>query len=243
MNSAIIVAAGNSTRMNSGESGGSGGNDNNNDTPKQFRLLAGKPLIIHTLRAFEDAESIKQIIVVVAENRRTDFLQLVSTHGLRKLKSIVAGGASRTESVWRGLQNVRSVTAQIVAVHDGARPFVTAQEIDATVAAAEQSGAAILAVPAIDTIKRIDENGDVVTTLPRAEIYHAQTPQCFRFALLKQAYEQALKDLPHRAATDDSELVERLGVKVKVIEGTRRNIKITHAEDWWLAEKIIKTGG
>ncbi len=227
MNSAIIVAAGKGERM---------GGDNG--TPKQFRLLANTPLIVHTLRRFEDARTIGEIIVVVAETQRTEFLQIASRYNLRKLKRIVAGGATRGESVWRGLQNVRAATAGIIAVHDGARPFVTGEEVDTVIEAARETGAAILARRATDTIKRV-ENENIVETLPRATIYQALTPQCFRYDVLMRAYEQA-KAANDFAATDDSDLVERTGVTVRVVEGSSRNIKITHAEDWWLAEKLLK---
>ena len=229
MISAIIVAAGKGERM--------GGDE----TPKQFRLLANTPLIIHTLRRFEEAHTIGEIIVVVAETQRADFLQIASRYNLRKLKRIVAGGATRGESVWRGLQNVRAATAEIVAVHDGARPFVTGEEIDEVIKSARETGAAILARQATDTIKRV-ENESVVETLPRGSIYQALTPQCFRYDVLMRAYEQA-KHANDFTATDDSDLVERTGVTVRVVEGSPRNIKITHAEDWWLAEKLLKGDG
>lgn len=226
MISAIIVAAGKGERM--------GGDE----TPKQFRLLANTPLIIHTLRRFEDAHTIGEIIVVVAETQRAEFLQIASRYNLRKLKRIVAGGATRGESVWRGLQNVRAATAEIVAVHDGARPFVTSEEIEKTIEAARETGAAILACRATDTIKRV-ENENIVETLPRETIYQALTPQCFRYDVLMRAYEHA-RNANDFTATDDSDLVERTGVTVRVVEGSPRNIKITHAEDWWLAEKLLK---
>lgn len=226
MNSAIIVAAGKGERMG------------DNGTPKQFRLLANTPLVIHTLRRFEDAYAIGEIIVVVAKTQRTEFLQIASHYNLRKLKRIVVGGATRSESVWRGLQHVRAASAEIIAVHDGARPFVTGEEIDTVVEAARETGAAILARRATDTIKRV-ENESIIETLPRANIYQALTPQCFRYDVLMRAYEQA-KAANDFAATDDSDLVERTGVTVRVIEGNSRNIKITHAEDWWLAEKLLK---
>lgn len=209
------------------------------DTPKQFRLLAGTPLIIHTLRRFEDAQTVGEIIVVVAETGRADFLQMASRHNLRKLKRIVAGGASRGESVWRGLQNVRAATAEIILVHDGARPFVTPDEINSTVEAARETGAAILARPAIDTMKESDGDDTIARTVPRTCMYHALTPQCFRYDILRHAYEQAAarNDL---TATDDSHLVEQTGVQVRLVEGSARNIKITRPEDWWLAEKFLK---
>ncbi len=226
MNIAIVVAAGKGERM--------GG-----DTPKQFRLLADTPLIIHTLRRFEDARTVGEIIVVVAETQRANFLQMASRHNLRKLKRIVAGGATRGESVWRALQSVRVATAEIILVHDGARPFVTPDEINSTVEAARETGAAILAHPAIDTMKESDGDDTIVRTVPRARMYHALTPQCFRYDILRHAYEQAAarNDL---TATDDSDLVEQTGVRVRLVEGSARNIKITRPEDWWLAEKLLK---
>jgi len=209
------------------------------DTPKQFRLLAGTPLIIHTLRRFEDAHTVGEIIVVVAETQRADFLQMASRHNLRKLKRILAGGATRSESVLRGLQNVRVATAEIILVHDGARPFVTSDEINSTVEAARETGAAILAHPATDTMKESDGDNTIARTVPRARMYHALTPQCFRYDILRHAYEQAAarNDL---TATDDSHLVEQTGVQVRLVEGNTRNIKITRPEDWWLAEKLLK---
>jgi len=223
MNVAIIAAAGSGTRM-----GGA---------PKQFRELAGIPIIIHTLRRFEQAASIGEIIVVVPANGRAQFINLAGQHKLGKLSRIVSGGASRAESVWRGLEAVRPATAEVVAVHDGARPFVTAAEIDKTVHAAQESGAAILSTPAVDTIKEV-ETGIVVRTLERACVRHALTPQCFHYSLLRRAYEQSLQE--NMDATDDSAIVERLGVKISVVDGDSRNIKITQPLDLMLAEILLR---
>ena len=131
MNVAIVVAAGQGTRMG-------GGNE-----AKQFRLLAGLPVIIHTLRCFEAAATIGEVIAVVPSQTRAEFLTIASKHGLRKLARVVGGGGTRAESVWRGLQTVRAATAQIVAVHDGVRPFVTPEEIDACVRAADENQTAV----------------------------------------------------------------------------------------------------
>ncbi|HEX8651971.1 MAG TPA: 2-C-methyl-D-erythritol 4-phosphate cytidylyltransferase [Pyrinomonadaceae bacterium] len=225
MNIAIIAAAGQGVRM-----GGS--------RAKQFLELAGTPIIIHTLKRFEQCADIQEIVLVLPAQDASGFLALAGRYSLRKLARVVPGGATRAESVLRGLQSVRAATAEIIAVHDGVRPFVKADEISRTIRAAQASGAAILAAPVVDTIKEV-ESGQVKGTLtPRSGLRRALTPQCFRYALLRQAYERA-PDFG-ADATDDSLLVERLGAKVLVIEGDPRNIKITSPEDLALAEIILK---
>ena len=224
MNVAIIAAAGQGTRL--------GG-----ERPKQFLELAGIPIIIHTLKRFEQCAEIQEIIVVLPAADTANFLALVGEHGLRKLARVVPGGATRAESVWCGLQSVRSTTAEIVAVHDGVRPFVTQEEITETVLAARASGAAILTAPVIDTIKETDD-GKVLGTLDRARLRRALTPQCFHYELLRRAFEQAPEIVA--GATDESSLVERLGVTVSIVEGDARNIKITRQEDLAFAEILFE---
>jgi 2-C-methyl-D-erythritol 4-phosphate cytidylyltransferase len=224
MNVAIIVAAGQGTRAGGGRA-------------KQFREISGTPIIIHTLRRFEQCSSIGEVVVVVPAGVQSELLALAAGHGLRKLARVVAGGATRTESVWRGLQSVRAATAGIVAVHDGVRPFVRPEEIDRAVEEAARSGAALLAAPVVDTIKEV-EAGRVARTPERGRLWRALTPQCFRYELLRRAYERALAE--GSEATDDSALVERLGAEVSVVEGDARNVKITTAQDFALAELLIK---
>jgi 2-C-methyl-D-erythritol 4-phosphate cytidylyltransferase len=226
MNSAIIVAAGSGSRMAS-------------DRPKQFLLLAGIPLIFHTLRPFEQCDSIDETIVVLPPESAAEFLDSAPKFGVRKVTRVVPGGATRAESVRRGLNAVRAASARIVAVHDGVRPFVSAAEISDTVAAAEQHGAAILVAPATDTIKEVAAN-QVVRTLDRRELRRALTPQCFNYELLMRAFAQA--DLSDQALTDDSALVEQIGVQVAIVEGSARNIKITTPEDLVVAESLLKSG-
>ena len=204
---------------------------------KQFRELAGAPVIVHTLRRFEQCATISEIIVVVPPAESAGFLAQAAKHHLRKVRRVVPGGRTRTESIWRGLQAVRSTTAEIIAVHDAVRPFVTSDEIDQTVRAAEASGAAILARPTTDTIKEV-QDGHVTRTFDRSTLWNAQTTQCFRYELLRRAYEEALTR--NTVATDDSSLVEQLGVSITIIEGSARNIKITRPEDWMLAEILTK---
>ncbi|HSE30346.1 MAG TPA: 2-C-methyl-D-erythritol 4-phosphate cytidylyltransferase [Pyrinomonadaceae bacterium] len=224
MNSAIIVAAGSGSRMAS-------------DRPKQFLLLAGIPLIFHTLRAFERCDSIDETIVVLPPESAAEFLDSAPKFGVKKVTRVVPGGATRADSVKRGLTAVRAASARIVAVHDGVRPFVSATEISETVAAAEQHGAAILVAPATDTIKQVDQNR-VVRTLDRRELRRALTPQCFKYELLMRAFAQA--DLSDATLTDDSALVEQLGTHVAIVEGSARNIKITTPEDLLVAEALLK---
>lgn len=231
MNVAIIVAAGRGTRVAAGD-GDVGG------TRKQFRELAGLPVIVHTLRRFDEAGEIAATIAVVPDSEVDSTLALARAHGLRKLARVVAGGASRTETVWRGLRAV-DPSAEVVAVHDGVRPLVTAAEIDAAVRAAAEDGAAILATPVTDTVKDV-EGGLVTGTLARGRLWRALTPQCFRAELLRRAYAEAVS--AGLEATDDSALVERLGVAVRVVEGDPRNIKLTFPEDFARAELLLVSG-
>ncbi len=224
MNVAIIVAAGRGSRAGGARA-------------KQFREISGIPIIIHTLSRFELCETIHEAVVVLPVDAREEFLALAAAHGLRKVSRAVGGGETRAESVWRGLQALDHEGVEVVAVHDGVRPFVTPAEIDRTVREASGHGAAVLAAPAVETVKEV-ENGGVVRTLERARLWHAQTPQCFRYELLRRAYERALAE--GAEATDDSALVERLGATVEVVEGDARNIKITRPEDFALAELLLK---
>jgi len=227
MNVAIIAAAGQGTRM-AGK------------RPKQFLQLAGAPIILHTLRAFERCDVIQEIIVVTTPEETAGFLSFAEEHELRKVIRVVAGGATRAESVLKGLQVVDAASAAIVAVHDGVRPFVSPDEIARTVVAAELHGAAILVSTPVDTMKEVSD-GMVIKTLDRSSLRHALTPQCFRYDLLRRAY--AAVDPSQPELTDESSLVERLGVKIAVVEGSRRNIKITRPEDLVIGEAILKTVG
>jgi 2-C-methyl-D-erythritol 4-phosphate cytidylyltransferase len=223
MNIAIIAAAGAGTRMAS-------------DRPKQFLLLAGTPVIFHTLKVFEQCDSIDEVIVVLPAEESAGFLSLAGKFGVRKLARVVPGGATRSDSVKRGLMAIRSATAEIVVVHDGVRPFVTVVEIYATIAAAKSDGAAILVAPVTDTIKQVDYRA-IVKTLDRGTLRRALTPQCFRYELLREAYQKA--DVNDPSLTDESALVEQLGTRVSIVEGSARNIKITTAEDLAIAEAIL----
>lgn len=225
MNVAIIVAAGRGSRA-----GGA--------RVKQFREISGIPIIIHTLARFELCETVGEAVVVLPSDALEEFLALAAAHGLRKVSRAVAGGETRAESVWRGLQTFDGEAVGVVAVHDGVRPFVTTAEIDRTVRAAEAHGAAVLAAPAVETVKEV-EDGRVVRTLARARLWSAQTPQCFRFELLRRAYQQP--GALGADVTDCSALVERLGEPVRIVEGGADNIKITTPRDFAIAEVLLKS--
>jgi 2-C-methyl-D-erythritol 4-phosphate cytidylyltransferase len=224
MNVAIIAAAGRGERMGGGRA-------------KQFREISGTPIIIHTLRRFEHCASIAEVVGVVPAGGEGELLALAEAHGLRKLQRVVSGGETRTASIRRGLQSV-AASAAVVAVHDAVRPFVTPEEIDRVVGEAARHGAAILALRAVDTIKEAD-GGRVARTLERERLWHAQTPQCFAYGLLRRAHERA--EALGLEATDDSALVESLGEPVRLVEGHARNIKITTRQDFALAEILVSS--
>lgn len=226
MNVAIVVAAGSGTRL--------GGN-----RPKQFLELGGVPIIIHALRQFERCHAINEIVAVLPAEETAGFLSQAKEFGLEKLSRVVAGGPTRAQSVQRGLAAIGE--AKLVAVHDGVRPFVTSAEIEDVLQAAKTSGAAILVAPVADTIKEV-EGDRIVRTVPRNKLRRALTPQCFRFEILKRAY-AALDQVEADGieVTDESFLVERLGIEIVTVEGSARNIKITREEDLALAEAILES--
>jgi len=226
MNVAIVVAAGKGTRL--------GG-----ERPKQFVELAGIPLIIHTLRQFEAAGEIDQVILVLPADQTAGFQSLITRFELKKCSRTVAGGRTRAQSVALGLAVVDN--AEVVAVHDGVRPFVTPSEIDRAVRAAQETGAAILVAPVSDTLKQIADR-HVAATVPRDDLRRSLTPQCFRLEILRRAYDRlAQVEAAGVDVTDDSILVERLGVAVTIVEGSAGNIKITAKEDLALAEFLLKS--
>ncbi|MEP7149175.1 MAG: 2-C-methyl-D-erythritol 4-phosphate cytidylyltransferase [Acidobacteriota bacterium] len=215
---AIIVAAGTGSRFKS-------------ETPKQFLDLAGKPVIEHTLRRFQSAPSVDAIILVLAK----DHIRLFDTPELAKPLKIVAGGPTRAHSVLNGINAVEPTT-RIVAVHDGARPFVSVDEIERTIEKANEMGAACLVGPVIDTIKTIRGN-EISGTLDRRKLRRAMTPQAFRIEVLRRAFEMGELD---ESVTDECYLVEKLGHPIEFIEGSSRNIKITHADDLVLARALVE---
>lgn len=222
LNTAIIPAAGIGARMHA-------------DRAKQMLELGGAPLLVHTLSRFQQCEAVDQIILVLQPSLTTEMLSLISRHGLTKVARVVAGGAQRQDSVYRGLQVVREETAGIIIVHDAVRPFVKPEEIRAVIERAASTGAALMALAATDTIKQV-KSGRVQRTLDRRRIYYAQTPQAFRYSIIREAFDRAYAD--RFMGTDESQLVERIGHRVSVVEGSPINIKITRPFDLRLAEVI-----
>jgi 2-C-methyl-D-erythritol 4-phosphate cytidylyltransferase len=220
---AIIAAAGFGRRMKT-------------DRPKQLLALNGTPILIHTIRKFDACPVIDHIIVTAPREAVDEVGSLVSGAGFKKSVKVVEGGDRRQDSVASGLQHLQPDTT-IVAVHDAVRPFVTVEEIESVVRMAERTGAAILAVPIVDTVKQA-ERDFIQSTLAREHLVVAQTPQVFRTDILKEAFERAAKDEYY--GTDESSLVERLGHPVAIVRGSDRNIKITRPTDLTLARVFLE---
>lgn len=225
MNIAIVVAGGSGKRFGS-------------ELPKQFLVLGGKPMIFHTLEKFENCPTIDEIILVLASDKIGYFRSLPETQKLKKPVKIIAGGKTRAESVFNGLQAVPE-NCQIVVVHDGARPFVSGEEISQIVAAAQAHGAACLTAKITDTVKEISMSGKIIGTINRDKLRRALTPQAFRLEILQKAF-AAEADLS-ASVTDECLLVEKLGYSVFAVEGNPKNIKITTREDLLLAEFFLKS--
>ena len=223
MNIAIIVAAGTGSRFAASQ-------------PKQFVEILDKPLIIHTLERFEACPLVDEIILVLSLDGCREFANLNGHSAIKKLRSVATGGLTRAASVRNGFNKVDSTKANVVAVHDGARPLVTVDEINRTIEKAAESGAACLVAEMIDTIKEVD-GGKIVRTVDRKKFRRALTPQAFRYDILKAAFDAA--ELTEEI-TDECYLVEKMGVKISVVDGSSRNIKITRSEDLDLAKVFLE---
>ncbi|TFG76174.1 MAG: 2-C-methyl-D-erythritol 4-phosphate cytidylyltransferase [Thermodesulfobacteriales bacterium] len=208
--------------------------------PKQFIPLSTKPLIVYSIQSFERSKFISEIVLVVPD-KWVEYTQaeIVDKFNIKKVSKVIAGGAERQESVRNGLNSL-STKPEIVAVHDGVRPFVTLDIIDEVITEAVNSGGAIAAIPVTDTIKQSSPEHIIENTVPRNKIWFAQTPQAFKYEILKEAFEKASED--GYLGTDEAELVERLGREVKLVLGSKNNIKITTPEDIKLAELILASG-
>lgn len=209
--------------------------------PKQFLALKGQPLLLHSLMAFLAVPSITSIYVAVRESERPRIAELIAEHQLNGKVYVVTGGDARQESVANALAALPSNSdADIVLVHDAVRPLVDSHTIERTIAAIEKHGAAIVATPAIDTIKQVERTADgalITATIPRELIVHAQTPQGARISLLRRAFEEAAAD--EFIGTDESSLLERANIPVFVVQGSARNFKITQPGDLEIAEFFL----
>ena len=205
---------------------------------KQFLPLGDKPMLAHTLLIFQRAAEIDEIIPVLSEeDMETCLRDIIEQYHITKVKTLVVGGKERQDSVANGLQKLDKDTS-IVMVHDGVRPFVTHEMIKESVDLAKKGECVVVGVPIKDTIKEVDDKGNVRHTLERSKLWAIQTPQTFPVKLLKKAYDDSRKR--SICGTDDATLVERMGGKVRVIMGSYDNIKITTPEDLIVAEEILK---
>lgn len=215
---AVIVAAGRGTRMGTKES-------------KQYLPINGKPILVYTLEAFEKAVEVSAVVLVVGQEDIVHCQSYIEKYGLTKISAIVAGGTSRQGSVYEGLQHLYT---EWVIIHDGVRPFVSTESMIDCWKAAEQYGAAVIAVRVKDTIKIANEAGIVQSTLDRNSLWAIQTPQAFRRSHLVAAHMKATMD--GYQGTDDASLMERYGIPVRIVEGDYGNIKITTPDDLQWAE-------
>jgi 2-C-methyl-D-erythritol 4-phosphate cytidylyltransferase len=227
---AIVPAAGLGTRMGA-------------DVPKQFLELDGAPLVIYTLRRLAACEAITDFYIATRADEVAALSERVAKERLARPVRVVRGGATRQESVGCALAEVPAET-EIVLVHDAVRPFITREQVERVIAEALARGAAILGLPAIDTVKEVkraclpEDVALITATIPRERIVLAQTPQAFQHALLKEAFARAQQD--GVTASDEAALVERLGRDVHVVLGSERNIKITRPADWNLARFYLE---
>lgn len=222
---AVVAAAGNAVRM---------GED------KILLPLGEEPVIVHTLRALSCSPLISEIVVVTRRELIVPVAQLCKDYGFDKVTKVVAGGATRLESVRIGTLEL-TTDPELIAVHDGARPFVTDEVIQAAVLQAEEYGAAAPAVPLTDTVKEVGPDGLTVRTVDREVLRAVQTPQVFQEGLLRAALQKALED--GAEITDDCSAVERLGMKVALTQGDPENIKLTAPADLVLARGILEGRG
>ena len=231
----IIPAAGLGTRMAAAGA--------RPQTSKQYAEIGGVPILLHTLRKFAAAPKISEIYLAVRQAEAEPFLERMRADRLAKPVHVVEGGENRQHSVANALAAVKASEGDIVLVHDAVRPFVDNEIIENVIEAAQKHGAAIAGVPAVDTIKQVERTAEgavIHATIPRAQIVMAQTPQGFRYEVLKKAFDEAERD--GFAGTDEASLVERSGHEVQVVMGSPRNIKITTPADMDLAEFYARTG-
>lgn len=228
----ILPAAGIGTRMSSGSTSG--------EKPmaaKQFMTIGGTPVLLYSLRAFAAVERVAEVLVAVKASEMDRVTELLKTIGLSAKVRVVEGGENRQGSVANALAALQCADDDIVLVHDAVRPLIDVATIERTIDCIEKHGAAIVGLPAVDTIKQVERTADgaiVTSTIPRERVVHAQTPQGAKFGLLKRAFAEAEAD--GFAGTDESSVLERAGIEVSVVSGSSRNFKITQPGDLELAE-------
>jgi 2-C-methyl-D-erythritol 4-phosphate cytidylyltransferase len=217
-------------------SAGSGKRMAANGDNKPFLRLKGKPLLYYVLSGLERSKLVDSVVLVTKEKYIEEAKKIVTKYGARKVTDIVPGGETRTQSVRNGLERIKAADDDIILIQDGVRPFLTESAIQATVETARQYGASVLGVQCTSTIKKVGAQDVIEETVDRKALWEAQTPQAFRYGVIREAYEKFKEE----EATDDSSFVERLGVKVRITPGDKNNIKITVPEDLALAEAILE---
>lgn len=221
---AIITAGGRGVRFGS-------------DAPKQFAALGGKPLLAHSVETFSSLDIISEIVLVAPDDWVPYVEKEIAGIPGSRVSRVVPGGAERQHSVENGFNSLLG-EPDVVVVHDGVRPFASASLIEEVIREAYNHGAALAALPAGDTVKKAGETGLVESTVPRDTLWLAQTPQAFRYGVLREAFEKARED--GFLATDEALLAERIGSQVKLVKGSPHNIKITTREDLALGELLLK---
>lgn len=222
---AVVLAAGSGRRMNS-------------EVPKQYMMLADHPVLYYALHAFEESEVSEIVVVTGADEIEYCHREIVERYGFGKVRAIVEGGKERCHSVYAGLVAVQD--ADYVLIHDGARPFVTAEIIRNSLVCVRRERACIVGMPVKDTVKVVDEGGIVRETPDRSTLWQVQTPQTFDYGMIREAYEKMMRQSAIQV-TDDAMVLEQMtGHPVRVIEGSYRNIKITTPEDLLIAEAYLK---
>jgi 2-C-methyl-D-erythritol 4-phosphate cytidylyltransferase len=239
----IVPAAGLGTRM----APLSPGKIRKESPSKQFKDLGGVPILVRTLRQFAAVPAVHEIVVALRKDEIAGFRAQIEKQYpeiLKKRLQLVEGGEHRQDSVASALRSIAANPDDIVLIHDAVRPFVTAEIIHEVIASAQKHHAAIAGLPAVDTVKQVDRTADgaiIKTTIPRAGVVLAQTPQGFRYDILKKAFDEATAD--GFVGTDEASLIERSGLPVVVVMGSAKNIKITTPADMELAEFYLKSSG
>lgn len=232
MNIALILAAGSGSRMG------------NTDKPKQFLPIYGKPLMVHTIEAFEINDEVDAIVISTNEEYIDDVKVMCKQYDLSKVKAVVAGGSTRQISVYNGLQGVKSIGAKgddIVIIHDSARPLISQKIISENIKVCKQFGAVDTVIKASDTIVHSVDGEKISDIPPRKELYQGQTPQTFKLSIIMSAHE-AVQNQTIPNVTDDTKLVLLQGIDVHLVEGDKLNFKITTFDDLMMLKALLKIG-
>ena len=225
MNAAVIVAAGRGTRMGP-------------DVDKLFLEVAGRPVVAHTWQRFNDANCIGEIVLVIRDGMQSAFAEIAKQCGFNKPHRFVIGGSERQDSVWNGLAAL-SVSVEVVAIQDGARPCTSLETIEACIAAAHESGAAVAAMPVTDTMKESSDGRFAAKTVDRSKLWSVQTPQVFRVEIIRRALAEVRAKKLH--VTDDTAACELIGQPVRLVSGIAPNPKVTVPADLAYIEVLLKS--